>query len=88
MTFVSTVSSGTYGTYEPYDFTIPSYDTDSRSIDSFERSRVGFGKSYEGTGGTRKSALVAWPGVYERTLSGARAGAHYAAAGTHAGVGG
>ena len=54
MTFVSTVSSGTYGTYEPYDFTIPSYDIDSRTIDSFERSRVGFGKSYEGTGGYAK----------------------------------
>ena len=51
MTLVSTVSSGTIGTY---DFVTPSYDTDSPTIESLNDSRVKFGKSYEGTGGHAK----------------------------------
>ena len=54
MILVLTVSSGTSGTYESYDFVTPSYDTNSPTIESLNDSRVESGKSYEGTGGHAK----------------------------------
>ena len=54
MTSVSTVSGGTSGTYESYDFATPSYDTYSPVITHFDGSRDGSAKSYEGTGGCEK----------------------------------
>ena len=54
MTPVSTVSSGTTGTYESYDFATRSYDTDSPNIEETDGSRVKSSKSYEGTGACEK----------------------------------
>ena len=54
MTSVSTVSSGTTGTYESYDFATPSYDTDLPDTEETDGSRVESAKSYEGTGGYEK----------------------------------
>ena len=54
MTPVSTVSGGTSGTYESYDFATPSYDTDSANIEENGGSSVESSKSYEGTGGYEK----------------------------------
>jgi len=44
------VLSGSTGTYEPYESSTPSYDTDSSAIAGFGVSRVESTESYEGTG--------------------------------------
>ena len=70
MTSVSTVSSGTSGTYKSYDFATPSYDTDLPTIAHLGGSRGESAKSYEGTGGCEKR----WPrGAPERTSANRKA---------------
>lgn len=44
------VSSGSSGTYEPYESITPSYDTDLSAMGCFGVSRVESVESYEGTG--------------------------------------
>ena len=88
MTSVSTVSGGTTGTYESYDWSNESYDTNLQLEGSEMSKTAESDESYEGTGGYRNRCPRDAPVCVRANLRGARAGTHYAGRRVLAGVGG